>query len=106
MYFGGFLRNLTAITLAAGLGRSVSTSLYSSSFPLNRIESLPSNLSLTTTFCRRNVNEGRVRTNVQLVHLMIYPLLTVRMPWRQRYHRGSKTSAQAGADPWAAAAPS
>lgn len=71
MYFGGFLLLMMANTLTAGLGRSTSTSLYSNSSLLNRIESLPSNHSLTITFCRRRVNEGRVRTNVRLVHLMI-----------------------------------
>lgn len=47
MCFGSFLRNFTANTRTTGLGRTVSTSLYSNSFPLNRIESLPSNHSLT-----------------------------------------------------------
>ena len=50
MYFGGFLRILMANTLTAGFGRTISTSLYSRSFPLNRIETLPSNHSLSTTF--------------------------------------------------------
>jgi hypothetical protein len=47
---------------------------------LSRIKSLPSNHSLATTFCPRNVNEGRLRADVRFVHLMIYPLLTVRIP--------------------------
>ena len=65
MYLGGFLLLTTANTLTAGLGRMASTSLYCKSFPLNRSETFPSNHSLTTTFCRRSVKEGWVRTNCQ-----------------------------------------
>ncbi len=73
MYFGGFLLLMMTNTLTAGLGRTISTSLYSRSFPLNRSETLPSSHSLNMTFCRPRIYEGRERTNVRLVYLMIYP---------------------------------